>query len=88
MVCSRQSLIVLTSRSRHLDVVRSRRGPQGVAHDLLGLAHYGIEMSLLFEGFCIKLGDFLRAGGTGCEPTASGHDFQAAVWGAIANGWG
>src|SRR5262245_12441517 len=61
---------------------------QGVAHDLLRLAHDGVEVGLVLEALRVDLVDVFRAGRPGREPATGGHDLQAADRGVIARGTG
>ncbi len=61
---------------------------QSVAHDLLRLAHDGVEVGLVLEAFRVDLVNVFRAGGSGREPPAGGYNLQAADRGVVARGVG
>src|SRR5713101_5314432 len=64
------------------------RRVQGVAHDLLRLAHDGVEVSLVLEAFRVDLVNVLRAGRPRREPAAASDDLQTADRRVVARGAG
>src|SRR2546428_496159 len=57
-------------------------------HHLLGLGDNGVQVRLVLKTLCVDLVDVLRTGRPGCEPAASGHDFETADGGVVPRGAG